>query len=399
MDTTQPPVTSPDVITATAPAPASEPEYKIVKVRKPDGTIKKVRRRVDGVKATEAGAPTVPKAVPAVPSDAVPASSTLQEAPLKPLEAAAVKPTAPPAAKPTVKDTVPAAIPKASKPAASTKPVVSTSAAEPSEKATTATKSAEPSERPALNVNGRSTYRLFRNLHKLHRNVNAVAGTFVGDDGYDADDADPDSGSDNDSDSDNDSHDSDQDDKDNHSTKSGRKSSDTIHSAHSSDQDVSDNEKENDKEHTGGASSGLKSATRSAVRPRPVAKAAAAKEVQINEKEVSSLDSPDKEKAIDRAAKNLDRRTTRLAQIIIWSIMVLIPILFLVLGILTAVMTGQAEDSSLGTSVGQANKIAVSLWPIVFAAIMAQTLRMFASYKVERGIRLMVRLILDLYEA
>jgi hypothetical protein len=62
---------------------------------------------------------------------------------------------------------------------------------------------------------------------------------------------------------------------------------------------------------------------------------------------------------------------------------------FLVLAILTAVVTGKPANLSLGKGITQANKVAVSLWPIVYAAIAAQALRMYASYKVERGLRLM----------
>lgn len=42
--------------------------------------------------------------------------------------------------------------------------------------------------------------------------------------------------------------------------------------------------------------------------------------------------------------------------------------------------------------VQQAITVAVSVWPIAFAAIVAQSLRAYASYKAERGLRLMVSL-------
>ena len=38
----------------------------------------------------------------------------------------------------------------------------------------------------------------------------------------------------------------------------------------------------------------------------------------------------------------------------------------------------------------QAITVAASAWPIVFAAIVAQSLKMYAAYKVERGIKLVV---------
>jgi hypothetical protein len=104
------------------------------------------------------------------------------------------------------------------------------------------------------------------------------------------------------------------------------------------------------------------------------------------------------------------RRAASLAtRILIWTIMILLPVFFLgmcfpmpvlhreantsnppVLGILTAVVDGKPISSSLGQGITQANQVAVSIWPIVFAALAAQALRMYASYKVERGIRMLV---------
>jgi hypothetical protein len=109
------------------------------------------------------------------------------------------------------------------------------------------------------------------------------------------------------------------------------------------------------------------------------------------------------------------RRAASLAtRILIWTIMILLPVFFLgicfpipvlhkeantsnppVLGILTAVVDGKPISSSLGQGITQANQVAVSIWPIVFAALAAQALRMYASWKVERGIRMLVRVTLD----
>lgn len=61
-----------------------------------------------------------------------------------------------------------------------------------------------------------------------------------------------------------------------------------------------------------------------------------------------------------------------------------------VLGILTALLPNKEYGGPFGSALAQAIKVAVSTWPIVFAAIAAQSLRTIASYKVERGIRLMV---------
>lgn len=45
-----------------------------------------------------------------------------------------------------------------------------------------------------------------------------------------------------------------------------------------------------------------------------------------------------------------------------------------------------------GNGTNQALQIAISVWPIIFAGIVAQSLRAYATYKVERGVQLMVSL-------
>jgi hypothetical protein len=68
----------------------------------------------------------------------------------------------------------------------------------------------------------------------------------------------------------------------------------------------------------------------------------------------------------------------------------------IVLAIINASMDGKRSDAGMGASVlgrhiQQANKICVSMWPILFGAIVAQSLRIWAAYKVEKkGIELMV---------
>jgi hypothetical protein len=61
------------------------------------------------------------------------------------------------------------------------------------------------------------------------------------------------------------------------------------------------------------------------------------------------------------------------------------------LGIETATLNGTSV-SARGSMTQQAIKIAVTAWPIIFAAILAQSLKAYATYKVERkeGIQLMV---------
>jgi hypothetical protein len=59
-------------------------------------------------------------------------------------------------------------------------------------------------------------------------------------------------------------------------------------------------------------------------------------------------------------------------------------------GILVAVRNKRPTDDLLGMGTNQALDVAISVWPIIFAAIVAQSLRAYATYKVERGVRLMV---------
>lgn len=58
----------------------------------------------------------------------------------------------------------------------------------------------------------------------------------------------------------------------------------------------------------------------------------------------------------------------------------------------TAMLPFKDFNGTYATSLSEATKVAISTWPIVFAALAAQALRTFASYMVERGIRLMVSL-------
>ena len=53
-------------------------------------------------------------------------------------------------------------------------------------------------------------------------------------------------------------------------------------------------------------------------------------------------------------------------------------------------MENTASSTKLGDVLQDATKIAVTVWPIAFAAIAAQSLKAFATYKLESGIRLMV---------
>jgi hypothetical protein len=61
-------------------------------------------------------------------------------------------------------------------------------------------------------------------------------------------------------------------------------------------------------------------------------------------------------------------------------------------GLLIAHIDGEPSQSMEAMAIQNALQVAVSVWPVTFAAIVAQSLRTYATYKVERGIRLMVGL-------
>jgi hypothetical protein len=84
------------------------------------------------------------------------------------------------------------------------------------------------------------------------------------------------------------------------------------------------------------------------------------------------------------------RTATDPSRIIVWSTMILLPLLFIILGVLVAVVDGRLEDDSFAKGVNQALKVGISAWPIIFAAVTAQCLRAVATWKVERGVRMMV---------
>jgi hypothetical protein len=64
--------------------------------------------------------------------------------------------------------------------------------------------------------------------------------------------------------------------------------------------------------------------------------------------------------------------------------------LLLVLGIMTTTIQYKTVDDDRAINVKAATSIAISAWPIVFAAIVSQSLRTLATWSVERGIKLMV---------
>jgi hypothetical protein len=100
-------------------------------------------------------------------------------------------------------------------------------------------------------------------------------------------------------------------------------------------------------------------------------------------------------------------RPSRFSQIFVWSTMMGLPLLYIgkllarrcligliitaALGIETITLRHTVAGSPRGNMTQQAIKVAVTAWPIIYAAIVAQSLKAFATYRVERGIRLMVQ--------
>ena len=250
------------------------------------------------------------------------------------------------------------------------------------------------SSKATLPVKPGATHRLFRRLHRLHRHVDAVAATFdIGSgDLSDAEDTEESrSGSDNDSDSASTS------DKSIEPRKTVNDSTNVPSAASANRQGCAThstaNEMVDDKDKEGVTS--LKHSMKSLEAPHTAinvekhsSNSAKPPPVKVTEKEfpMGPVSGAGESR---RSAQYLGRRTSRSAQIIIWAIMVLMPLLFVVLAVMSAILTGRPANSRMGAAIIEANTAAVSIWPIVFAAVLAQSLRIFASYKVERGLRLM----------
>lgn len=78
------------------------------------------------------------------------------------------------------------------------------------------------------------------------------------------------------------------------------------------------------------------------------------------------------------------------AWMLTWELLgVVISALFLVLGACVARLKDQTE-SEWSKRVIQATRIAPSIWPILFSGVLGNAVRRFASWRAERGIRLLV---------
>jgi hypothetical protein len=126
-------------------------------------------------------------------------------------------------------------------------------------------------------------------------------------------------------------------------------------------------------------------------------------------REISEIDpevaSPEQPVNAATEGRDLKKRYTDWSRYVIWTIILLFPLLFIgtylnllihpmltsiAIGILVACRNRRTVGSKYGNGTNQALEVAVSVWPIIFAGIVAQSLRAYATYRVERGVRLMV---------
>ncbi|OIW25465.1 hypothetical protein CONLIGDRAFT_648490 [Coniochaeta ligniaria NRRL 30616] len=127
--------------------------------------------------------------------------------------------------------------------------------------------------------------------------------------------------------------------------------------------------------------------------PPPVATAAAGDKAttekekvtyKITAKELNQME----EKTAEKASRPLKKHWENMTFYIMASLSIILPLLFLLLGLFIILMNGKSITSSWG-SLQDVIKVAISAWPIVFAAVVAQVFKAWATYKVERGIKLM----------
>ncbi|MCJ1393765.1 hypothetical protein MMC18_006641 [Xylographa bjoerkii] len=381
------------------PATGAPAGFKIVKVRKPDGTIVKVRRPVKPDADSLSPLQTSPKVSNTISKQA-PNEKTSDVIPpmVEPnnhagLQAGISKNVpverAPSSLSNEIKTTEVKADPK---PRSETK--TTEVKASPKPLTTGDGKTAEASKTASRLATPAKTYKLYRTMHKLHRNFSRTIGAF--DSNGDMGDADDDvtdmesgddeiceesdtSSSDDDSDNDNNDNDRNQEDSPGAHEKSYSESRalppahSTGHtSTHSSTITPKHVKREipmNTQETNGASEKGTKAG------------------FQINEKEIQPSVITENQ-AQQSTPRNLKTRST-ISQYVIWGIMITLPLLYIILGILTATQTGAPVGSSIGSNVHVAIPFAVTAWPIIFAAIAAQSLKILATYKVERGLRLM----------
>ncbi|KAB5518905.1 hypothetical protein GE09DRAFT_506976 [Coniochaeta sp. 2T2.1] len=128
--------------------------------------------------------------------------------------------------------------------------------------------------------------------------------------------------------------------------------------------------------------------------PPPVATATTSGDKTTTEKEkvtykITAKDLNELEdKTTEKATRPLKKHWANMTFYIMASLSIILPLLFLILGLFIILMKGKSVTSHWG-SLQDIIKVAISAWPIVFAAVVAQVFKAWATYKVERGIKLM----------
>ncbi|KAB5563194.1 hypothetical protein GE09DRAFT_773371 [Coniochaeta sp. 2T2.1] len=106
---------------------------------------------------------------------------------------------------------------------------------------------------------------------------------------------------------------------------------------------------------------------------------------KISAKELADIEQATTEKVTE---KKLNRHWANLTFYFMASLSIVLPSLFLLLAGFIGGMKNKPVGSSW-TKMENPIKVAISAWPIVFAAVVAQCFKSWATFKVERGIKLM----------
>ncbi|KAK0641824.1 hypothetical protein B0T16DRAFT_420578 [Cercophora newfieldiana] len=107
---------------------------------------------------------------------------------------------------------------------------------------------------------------------------------------------------------------------------------------------------------------------------------------KVTVKDLKDIDERAEKK--QEAQTTLERRWAAFSFYFLASLSIILPVVFLVLACFIMAMNGKSVDSNWGKIIDPI-KIAITVWPIVFAAVTAQGFKTWAAYKVERGVKLM----------
>jgi hypothetical protein len=386
---------------------------KLVKKQQSDGTFKTVLRPIAKDAVTGAtSASVVPAKESAQPAKPITGTSSMPKPPTKVVQEPA-KSQAVPANSQSQKG----APEKLSNSAVST-----TNKTDKPSSTETSAATAKKTETPPVHTSKRDAVsksaRIFGRFHRFHRHASRLAGAFDPDlDDYDGDITVSDDSYDDDSDNDSDDLDTHHHNQQNSNPESGNRSQET---AASTARILSNTRRApattpkkpqiSVTENTDGKSFGKLS-----------------KESSAQEKELLTVEGHEHGKTQRRAPRTLADRSNDWARLIVWALMIMLPLAFIgpyfshpitpltnhkvELGIATACLYKQPttykptistvdfidfsdtyHDTKMSLMIKYATKAAITAWPIVFAAILAQTLKAFATFQVERGIRLMVRI-------